>query len=117
MTPFEPGDLVSIEFPYSDLQGRKRRPGLVLSIDKEDVLLARITTRPPRSDGDVPIKDWMSSALPKPSTVRLAKLATVDTRLVLHRIGRISPADGKSVLQALSKWLLALEVAFAARTS
>lgn len=40
MTPFEPGDLVSIEFPYSDLQGRKRRPGLVLSIDKEDVLLA-----------------------------------------------------------------------------
>jgi hypothetical protein len=49
MTSFETGDVVSVEFPYSDFQGRKRRPGLVLSGDEEDLLLARITTRPARA--------------------------------------------------------------------
>jgi hypothetical protein len=53
MTNFDPGDIVSVEFPYWDLQGRKRRPGLVLSGDDEDLLLARITTRPAREAGDM----------------------------------------------------------------
>jgi mRNA interferase MazF len=117
MTLFEPGDLVTVEFPYSDLQGRKRRPGLLLSIDHEDVLLARVTTRPPRSTGDVSIQNWMSSGLPKPSTIRLSKLATVDARLVLRRIGHISPDDGKAVLQELSKWLLTLKAAIASKNN
>ena len=30
MTVCEVGDVVTVEFPYSDLQGRKKRPGLVL---------------------------------------------------------------------------------------
>jgi len=106
MTNFDPGDIVSVEFPYSDLQGRKRRPGLVLSGDDEDVLLARITTRPAREAGDVTRVEWSEAGLP-PSTVRLAKLATVDRRLVIRRIGRIGAADGSNVLGALGKWLQA----------
>lgn len=30
MAKYKVGDVVSIEFPFSDLQGQKRRPGLVL---------------------------------------------------------------------------------------
>ena len=48
MTVCEVGDVVTVEFPYSDLQGRKKRPGLVLAVDENDALLARITTRQPR---------------------------------------------------------------------
>jgi mRNA interferase MazF len=117
MTPFEVGDLVTVEFPYSDLRGRKRRPGLVLSTDQEDVLLARVTTRTPRCEGDVPIVEWSFCGLPKPSTIRLAKLATVDARLVLRRIGRLGSHDGNAVLMALSKWLHALESSLAGRKS
>jgi len=105
MTSFKAGDIVAVEFPYSDLQGRKRRPGLVLSADDEDVLLARVTTRPAQGDGDVAILEWTSAGLPRPSTIRLAKLATVDRRLVLKRIGHISDADGANIVQALSLWL------------
>jgi mRNA interferase MazF len=105
MTNFDPGDIVSVEFPYSDLQGRKRRPGLVLSGDKEDVLLARITTRPVREVGDVNLVEWSEAGLPRPSTVRLAKLATVDQRLVIRRIGRIGTTDGSNIVEALEKWL------------
>ena len=39
-TSFKIGDIVSVQFPYSDLQGSKRRPGLVLDVDEKDVLLA-----------------------------------------------------------------------------
>lgn len=105
MTNFDPGDIVSVEFPYSDLQGRKRRPGLVLSGDDEDLLLARITTRPAREAGDMSLIQWSEAGLPKASTVRLAKLATVDRRLVLRRIGRIGAADGSNVLGAFEVWL------------
>ncbi len=66
----ETGDVVAVDFPYSDLQGRKRRPGLVFSIDESDILLARITTRPPREPEDVLPENWSAAALPKPSTVR-----------------------------------------------
>jgi mRNA interferase MazF len=105
MTNFDPGDIVSIEFPYSDLQGRERRPGLVLSGDDEDLLLARITTPPAGEAGDMSLIQWIEAGLPKASTVRLAKLATVDRRLVLRRIGRIGAAHASNVLGAFEVWL------------
>jgi mRNA interferase MazF len=113
MTVFEVGDVVTVEFPYSDLQGRKRRPGLVLAADEGDVLLARITTRSPRDSGDVPLDNWLAVGLPKPSTVRLTKLVTVDKRLVLRRVGRLAPEDRPGVLRALTAWLQMLGAEFA----
>jgi hypothetical protein len=62
MTPFNAGDVVSVEFPFSDLQTLKRRPGLVLADGEMDLLVARA------------------------STIRLTKLATIDQRLVHHKI-------------------------------
>jgi hypothetical protein len=32
MTECKVGDIVSVEFPFSDLQGQKRRPGLVFRL-------------------------------------------------------------------------------------
>lgn len=113
MTNCEVGDLVSVEFPFSDLQGRKRRPGVILVVDAQDVLLARVTTRPPRDAHDVALQDWSDSGLPQPSTVRLSKLAFVDARLIHHRIGRLSARDAESV--ALGFEQLATGIALALR--
>ena len=113
MTVFKTGDVVTVEFPYSDLQGRKKRPGLVLASDENDALLARITTRPPRDFGDILLENWSDVGLPKPSTVRLTKLVTVDKRLILRRVGRLGAEDRSAVLQGLSVWLKALGSEFA----
>lgn len=99
MTECKVGDIVAVEFPFSDLQGQKRRPGLVLAADANDVLLARLTTHPRRDAFDIALAQWREVGLPKPSTIRLTKLATVDRRLIHHRIGRLLPDDGRAVAQ------------------
>ena len=103
MTTFRSGDIVAVEFPFSDLQGRKRRPGLVLMSADEDVLVARLTTHAPRDASDIALKYWAEIGLPVASTVRLTKLATMDHRLVHHKIGRLSPDDGREVAKALQQ--------------
>jgi mRNA interferase MazF len=103
MTPCKVGDIVAVEFPFSDLQGQKRRPGLVLDADENDVLLARLTTHPPRNASDVSLSRWNEVGLPKPSTVRLTKLATVDRRLVHHTIGHLRPEDAATLGQAVAQ--------------
>ncbi len=100
MTKFRAGDIVSVEFPFSDLQTRKRRPGLVLVAGDVDLLIARMTTRPPRDPSDVVLNHWAEIGLPRASTVRLTRLATVDRRLVRHNIGRLHPEDSQAVAQA-----------------
>ena len=63
MTAFRVGEVVSVEFPFTDMQGRKRRPGVVLAIDSNDLLLARITTHEPRDPFDVSLEDWAAIGL------------------------------------------------------
>ncbi len=65
-----------------------------------DLLVARLTTHPPREPSDVAMKRWSDIGLPRASTLRLTKLATLDHRLVHHKIGHLHPDDGHSVLQA-----------------
>ena len=107
-TSFKVGDIVSVQFPYSDFQRGKRRPGLVLHADEKDVLLARITTRPPSVATDVSLAHWAQSGLPWASTVRLTKLASIDQGLIHRPVGRLHPADAATVMQAMEKWVRSL---------
>jgi hypothetical protein len=70
MTAFRVGEVVSVESPFTDQQGRKRRPGGVLVIDSIDLLLVEITTHDPHDRFDVPLQEWTAIGLPKPSTIR-----------------------------------------------
>jgi mRNA interferase MazF len=100
MTAFKVGDVVSVEFPFSDFQTHKRRPGLVLVSGDVDLLVARLTTHPPREPSDVALQRWSEIGLPRASTVRLTKLATIDHRLVHHKIGHLHSDDGRAILLA-----------------
>jgi len=100
MTPFKAGDVVAVEFPFSDFQTLKRRPGLVIISGELDLLVARITTHPPREPSDVPLKCWSEIGLPRASTIRLTKLATIDLRLVHHKIGRLQTDDVRAIALA-----------------
>ena len=100
MTRYKVGDVVSVAFPFSDLQGQKRRPGLVLVSGDVDLLVARVTTHPPRDSSDVALNRWAEIGLPRASTIRLTKLATIDHRLVHHKIGHLHADDARAIAQA-----------------
>jgi mRNA-degrading endonuclease toxin of MazEF toxin-antitoxin module len=82
-----------------------------LAADPNDALLARLTTHAPRDSGEVSLRHWAESGLPKPSTIRLTKLAAVDRRLIHHRIGRLQPEDAETVARAVETWLVKLAAA------
>jgi mRNA interferase MazF len=73
---------------------------LVLVSGEMDLLVARLTTHPPREPSDVALKHWSEIGLPRASTLRLTKLVAIDHRLVHHKIGRLHPDDGRAVMQA-----------------
>jgi hypothetical protein len=83
-----------VEFPFSDFQTYKRRPGLVLASGEMDLLVARLTTHPPREPSDVVMKHWSEIGLLRASTIRLAKLATIDVNRAA-----ISPLQALESLQ------------------
>ena len=110
MTPFKAGDVVSVGFPFSDFQTYKRHPGLMLVAGEMDLLIARLTTHPPREPSDVAMQRWSEIGLPRASTIRLTKLVRIDHRLVHHKIGRLHPDDGRAVVQAWQQMTTALAV-------
>ena len=102
-------DVVVVPFPFSDKAADKRRPALVLS-DKAfnragHTILAMITTRGHRSwPGDRILEELEDAGLPLPCLVRL-KLFTLDNRVILRRLGRLSDADRSQVESSLSTHL------------
>ena len=93
----DPWDVVVVPFPFTERPGAKRRPAVVLSNREFNrhghTILAMITTRAHRPwPGDTEIADLEASGLEVPCIIRL-KLFTLDNRLVLRRLGRLSAAD------------------------
>ena len=75
-----PGELVAIPFPYTDLKTKKRRPVLVMTTpDRHDDFIGLAVTSVPTETLSVPIgeKSIASGRLPKPSWVRCDKVFTL----------------------------------------
>ncbi len=111
MPSFKFGEVILVDFPYSDQNREKRRPGLVLSQDKYgDLLVARISSRIPEFVTDVRLEDWKLAGLNIPSTVRLLKMTTFHEALVLRSLGKVSERDWQSVIRTMRKFLDTIEV-------
>ena len=110
MTRYSFGDIVIVDFPFTDLSGSKRRPALVLAHDLEDdVVLARITSKPRETETDARITDWKISKLLFPSTVCLAKLATLSLTLVEGKISELTKSDKREAQISLQRFVESLK--------
>ncbi len=104
---FQAFDVIVVPFPYSDRLAEKRRPALVISNPELErqcglVWVAMITSagRTP-SLGDVNIEDQRAAGLPVASTIRAAKVATIEPQRVLRKAGRLAVADRETAEAAL----------------
>ncbi|MBM4044045.1 MAG: type II toxin-antitoxin system PemK/MazF family toxin [Planctomycetes bacterium] len=104
MKTFRPGDIVLLSFPYADATGAKRRPSLiVLDTGDEDVVVARVTTQPAKTEFDVAVVEWQQAGLLAASVVRLHKLATLQKRLVERRLGALTANDWDQVRASIQR--------------
>jgi mRNA interferase MazF len=107
------GDVVIIDFPYSDRTGSKVRPSLVVQSDtlnpiRDDVILAIITSvSSGRPDTEILIKvaDEPRSGLRFDSYTQCDTLVTLDQTLVLDVIGSLSTRAMTNVNRCLKAGL------------
>lgn len=99
MEEYQFGDVVIIEFPFTDGSNTKKRPALVLFHDQHssELLVARITSRIYQTDYDVEIEQWRQSNLLLRSCVRLSKLATLHTDILYKKLGELSESDIRNI--------------------
>jgi mRNA interferase MazF len=107
------GDVILVDFPYSDRTGSKFRPALVVQDDEwnnrlDDTILALITSSRHRLVGaatqlsiDISNLEGRRSGLRMPSIVQCENLLTVDKGFVVHTIGRLSDGLMRQVDQCL----------------
>ncbi len=87
------GEVWIAEISYTSGIGVKKRPVLVLWLDGRDVVVAVVTSAPPRTNTDVFLNQWAESGLKVPSTVRLSRLDCLEASLLHKRVGQLSETD------------------------
>lgn len=102
------GDVVKIEFPFSDGVGSKIRPSLVISNDEVhdigDVLVVQITSGPKSDDLPIPIEaNDLDSPLPLKSYIRLHKIFVVERQMISGVISRLKADKYIEVISGINK--------------
>ena len=93
------GTIVLTPFPFTNLSGKKVRPAVVVSrSDRQgrDILLAFITGQQPSTLAPTDLlvedshPDFPQTGLKKSSVVKLDKLVTIETSILLGELGELS---------------------------
>lgn len=101
-------DIAVTEFPYAEKYDSKKRPVLICSnpfiINKNITLywvLMITSTELKGWEGDFEIKNWKSVGLNTPSIVRTIKIACLDQRTIIKKIGVIEKQTQKKISEFL----------------
>ncbi|MDD3265290.1 MAG: type II toxin-antitoxin system PemK/MazF family toxin [Dehalococcoidales bacterium] len=98
MTGFNRGDVVLVEFVFSDKAGTKRRPALIISSDyynrgRQEIIIAAITSRVDRIlPADCKIDNWKEAGLLFPSVVT-GVIRTIKQSAIERVLGTMPIAD------------------------
>jgi mRNA interferase MazF len=95
----QPGEVWTADIPFTGGSASKLRPVLVLWTDAADVVVAAITSAPPRSLTDVALQYWQAAGLRVASTVRLSRLDCLEQTLLRRRLGMVDQRDAGHLKQ------------------
>lgn len=102
------GEIILVGFPHTDLQGISKRPAIILyDSGDQDVIVARITTQEYNTEADYKILEWGNYGLLAESYIRLGKLATVEKRYIVKKLGALSVSESENIKSIVKKilWL------------
>lgn len=101
------GDIVLVNFPFSDFENYKLRPAIVLVPENKygDICLCFITSKILSDNDAVIIKEtdkyFNKTGLKISSTIRVSKIVTIENRLIAGKIGYLSNEYIKSINKIL----------------
>jgi len=102
------GDIVLIPFTFTDLTGSKLRPAVILIDTSIDLTVCFITSQIKWAEAtDIELSPHIANGIKKPSLIRVRKIATIDRKLAVGKIGTLEKAY-MSDLDAKLKILLKL---------
>ena len=108
MEGFVKGDILVINFPFSDFSFAKRRPALVLAKHRDDYILCEITSNLTKDKFSIFISDsdLNKGVLKYSSIIKLYKIFTADKSLIAYKLGEINVNKQNEVHETLSKLIL-----------
>ena len=108
MGKFMTGEIVVLNFPFSNLSGAKRRPALVVANPEgNDIILCQITSNAKIDKYAIKLKvsDFASGNLTAESVVRPNKIFTADESIILYSACKISREKLNEVTKSIFSML------------
>jgi mRNA interferase MazF len=106
MAKFVKGDVVILNFPFSDLSGSKRRPALVFAdLQGDDVLLCQITSQSSNEAIGITSVDFTNGSLPTSSYIKPFKIFTADQNIFIRTAGHLNNKITTEVITKIVKEL------------
>lgn len=107
---FNQGDLVLLPYPFSDQEGTKVRPGIIVSNEtfnrkSQDFIMVPLTTvlRDEPFSFIINQENLKSGKLLRPSRIRIDKIFTVNKKLVITGIGTVSEVTLRKIKIEMEK--------------
>lgn len=108
MEGFVKGEVVVLEFPFSNLIQVKRRPSLVIKVPKgEDIIVCQITGKSYEKLVEIPInkQDFYKGNLKVESYIRLDKIFSIEKSLIKYKIGSLKQEKFNEILDKICEFL------------
>ena len=107
---FEQGEIVIVPFPFSDLSATRKRPVLILSKNKnnlvyDDIVTCGITSNLKDSFNSVLFdnSDLDKGAIPVKSRIKVDKLFTLDKSIILKKIAKLNKVAFEKVKEVFKE--------------
>jgi mRNA interferase MazF len=105
MTPYEPGCVVFVRFPFTSFQTTKKRPALVVSppayaLRYSDLAVLALTSQP-QPEPFLALDHWQSAGLLGPTWIK-PSLFCIHQSLIDRPIGTLTNDDSVRVAQAIA---------------
>ncbi len=107
MTEYKRGDVILVNFVFSDETGVRRRPAVIISSDiyhhgRQEAIVAAVTSQTERVlTGDRLIKGWQGAGLLSPS-VATGIIRTIKQGMIARKLGAMPQNDMQAIDSKLS---------------
>lgn len=101
---FSISEVVLVPIPFTNLASQKARPAVVVGLSSHagDLFVVPISSQ--LQNVDLILQDWKAAGLNVPCGIK-SQLATIESKLIIKTIGKLSTRDQASCHSRLRQWL------------